>query len=78
MDWTTWLQDVSKNTIDAAVKARYQQPYDIQRLQLEALGQNGYYVEGQTGAIRQTQQQINPTILLLIAGVVAVMMLKSD
>lgn len=76
MDWSTWVQDVGAGLIDKAAGAKYVQPYEIQKLQLEALGQTGYYNEGQAGT-RVPTAGIDPTMLLLIgAAVVAVMLLK--
>jgi hypothetical protein len=67
MDWSTWFQDVAGSVIDKAATAKYQQPYEIDRLRLQALGQNGYYTEGQPGA-RAATGGMNPGTLLLIGG----------
>lgn len=77
MDWSTWVQDVGSSLIDKAAGAKYVQPYEIQKLQLEALGQTGYYNEGQAGT-RAAAGGMNTTMLLLIGGavLVAVVMLK--
>ncbi len=77
MDWSTWVQDVGAGLIDKAAGAKYVQPYEIQKLQLEALGQAGYYNEGQAGT-RAAMGGMNTTMLLLIGGavLVAVVMLK--
>ena len=76
MDWSTWVQNVGSGLIDKAASAKYVQPYEIKKLQLEALGQTGYYNEGQPGS-RVPTQGLNPTVLLLIgAAVVGVLMLK--
>jgi hypothetical protein len=76
MDWSTWVQDVGAGLIDKAASAQYTQPYDIQKLRLEALGQAGYYNEGQAGT-RVAASGFNPMVLLLIgAAVIAVVMLK--
>lgn len=77
MDWSTWVQDVGSGLIDKAAGAKYVQPYEIQKLQLEALGQSGYYNEGQAGT-RAAASSFNPMMLLLIGGavLVAVVMLK--
>lgn len=77
MDWSTWVQDVGAGLIDKAAGAKYVQPYELQKLQLEALGGLGYYNEGQPGARVPAQGGFNPTVLLLIgAAVVGVMLLK--
>lgn len=77
MDWSTWVQEVGSGLIDKAAGAKYVQPYEIQKLQLEALGQTGYYNEGQPGARAQNAGGFNPTMLLLIgAAVVAIAIMK--
>lgn len=76
MDWSTWFQQMSGQVIGAATEARFRQPYEIQKLQLQQLGQLGYFNEGQpiTGG---AAGGINPTWLLLGGAVlVAVLLLK--
>lgn len=76
MDWSTWVQGVSGDLIGAAVDAKYRQPYEIQKLQLQALGDGGYYTEGQAGTRNATAAAgINP-MWLLLGGVVLVAMLQ--
>ena len=78
MDWSTWVQNVGSGLIDKAASAQYTQPYEIQKLQLEALGQGGYYNEGTAGTRSAATAGMNPTVLLLIgAAVVAVVLLKA-
>ena len=76
--WEEWVQDVGGSVINAAADAKFTQPYQIQRLQMEALGEGGYYTEGQAGVkSRAGAISIEPTTLLLIgAAVVALLMLK--
>lgn len=77
MDWSTWLQGVGSNVIGAATDAQFRYPYEIDKLRLQALGESGYYTEGQ--AARQTGSigGISPTVLLIGGAVlVAVLMLK--
>lgn len=78
MDWSTWVQDIGSNLIDKAAGAKYVQPYEIQKLQLEALGQTGYYNEGQPGSrVPVANGGINMTVVLLIgAAIVGVLLLK--
>lgn len=78
MDWSTWLQGVGSNIIGAAADARFRQPYEIQRLQLEALGPGGYYTEGKPMAQSpEALRGISPTVLLIGGGLLlAVFMLK--
>lgn len=76
MDWSTWVQEVGSGLIDKAASAQYVTPYEIQKLQLQALGQQGYYREGQAGTMA-AGAGFNPAWLLLIgAAVVGVMLLK--
>lgn len=78
MDWSTWVQNVGSGLIDKAASAQYVQPYEIQKLQLEALGQGGYYNEGKAGTRTAATAGMNPTVLLLIgAAVVAVVLMKA-
>lgn len=74
MAWEQWFQDVGASVINKAADAKFTQPYEIDRLRLEALGELGPYTEGQA----QTRQDagINPTWLLIGAAVVAVLMLR--
>lgn len=77
MDWSTWFQNVGQTVIGAAADAQYRYPYEIQKLQLQALGDSGYYTEGQ--AVRQTTGLggISPSVLLIGGAVlVAVLLLK--
>lgn len=78
MDWSTWVQDVSAGIIGKAAEAKYVTPYEVQKLQLQALGPGGYYREGQAGTLMAGQAGgFNPALLLLIgAAVVGVMLLK--
>lgn len=77
MDWATWVQNVGSGLIDKAAEAKYVTPYEIQKLQLKALGQGGYYREGQAGNRATQAGGITPGMLLLIgAAVVGVLLLK--
>lgn len=79
MDWSTWVQNVSAGLIDKAASAQYVQPYEIQKLQLEALGQTGYYREGQAGTIPPVGGGLaisGNTLLLIGAAVLAVMLMR--
>ncbi len=58
--WEEWAQNVGGNVINSAVSAKYQQPYDIQKLRLQALGEVGIYDEGQPIAKSHTAGT-NPT-----------------
>lgn len=77
-DWSTWIQDVGAGVVDRWANAKYSQPYEVEKLKLQALGDTGYYVEGRPGTaqpVRVTGLDTS-TVLLLGAAVVAVLMLK--
>ncbi|WP_395137274.1 hypothetical protein [Schlegelella aquatica] len=76
MDWSTWIQQVGSGLIDKYADSKWRQPYEIQKLQMEALGQMGYYREGQPSSPQQGS--ISPTMLLLIGGAVLVVVLMRD
>lgn len=76
MDWSSWFQNVSAGVIGAAADAKYRQPYEIQKLQLQQLGALGYFNEGMPMNAQQ-QGGINTTWLLLGGALlVAVVLLK--
>ncbi len=83
MDWSTWIQDVGGSVIKTAAQAQYQSPYDVQKLQIQALGEKGYYIEGKTGAIAPATaaQSIGgiPVAYLMIGGaaLLAIVLMKS-
>lgn len=78
--WDSWIQQVGGGVIDKWASATYQQPYEIQKMRIQALGEQGYYSEGQPGAGAAAKAQgftLSPGILLLAgAAVLAVVMLK--
>lgn len=71
MSWEQWFQDVAGSVVKTAADAKFTQPYEIQRLQLQALGANGqYYPEGRPAT--SAAPVFNTGTLLLIGGVVLV------
>lgn len=77
MTWESWFQDVAGSVINKAAEAKWRQPYEIDRLRLEALGSLGTYTEGQPMQNAQTRGGMSDgTILLIGAAVVAVLMLR--
>jgi hypothetical protein len=78
--WEEWIQNVGGNLIDKAATAEYSQPYEIQRLRLEQLGQMGYYTEGQPGTLPRagTVAGLPTSTLLLIGGAVVLFMFMKD
>lgn len=79
-DWGTWLQQVSGSLIDKWGTAEYVQPYQLQAMRLQALGQLGFYEEGQTGRIVQAGAvpQINGTWLIAGGVILAAVLLLKD
>lgn len=69
MDWSEWIQSVGSGLIDKR--------YELERLKLEQRGMDGgYYVEGQPRETAQAAPSINPTILLLGAVVLVVVLMR--
>ncbi len=77
MSWEQWFQDVGKSVIDKAASAKYTQPYEIDKLRLQALGQLGYYTEGQAGTQVAPGTNMGP-ILLIGGALVLVMVMMKD
>ena len=75
--WTNWFQRVSAGVIDKASTAEWVLPYETDRLKLQALGNLGYYTEGQRNAVLGggALGGVNPGVLLLLGGVVVVALL---
>lgn len=45
--WESWLQGIGKTVISSAVEAKYKQPYELQKMQLQQRGMYGDpYIEG--------------------------------
>lgn len=77
MNWETWFQDVAGSVINKAADAKFSQPYEIDRLRLQALGETGYYTEGQAMSKAVGVAGISPTVLLIGGAIlVAVLVLK--
>lgn len=78
--WDSWAQQQGAGLIDKWASATYVQPYEIQKLRIQALGEQGYYAEGQPGVSATTQGQgfkLTPGVMLLAgAAVLAVVLLK--
>ena len=77
MDWSDWAQSVSGSLLNKYADSKLVQPYEIQKLQRQALGQMGYYNEGQaTISAGRNGLQISPGILLIGAVVMMFMMTR--
>lgn len=79
--WESWFQGVAGSVIDKAAAAKYTQPYEIDRLRLEALGETGYYTEGQAASTAQNAGLFGMGqggTVLLIGGVLLAFVLLKD
>ncbi len=75
--WESWIQSIGSKVADVAANRQTgNQNYELERLKLQALGQYGYYTEGQTGMRVNGMGISSGTLLLLGAGLLAVMLLK--
>ena len=76
--WESWIQKVGTTLADGYVSANYTQPFELQKLRIQAQGQNGgYYAEGMPAPVARPLGGISPMILLLAgAAVVALVMLR--
>lgn len=76
-NWADWFQGVAGGVISKAADAEFVRPYDVQSMQLQALGSRGYYTEGMAGQRSIAGLGISPGVLLLAgAALVAVLLLK--
>lgn len=77
--WEEWFQNVAGSVIKDASQAKFTQPYEIQKLRLQALGDLGLYTEGvpqpavAPGMFGMSQGAL---VLLALGAVVAVFALK--
>jgi hypothetical protein len=78
-DWSGWVQGVLGGVVDKYATSQWVQPYETERMRLQALGQMGlgYYTEGQRQqlGVPGPVAGVNTGTLLLIGGVIAVVML---
>jgi hypothetical protein len=72
-DWSTWIQGVAGDVASKWASKEYGPQTDTQQaMQLQALGQQGYYIEGKPGA---TTAKATNTNTLYIGAAVAVLVL---
>jgi hypothetical protein len=77
MEWGDWAQQVAGSLINKASDKEWVQPYEIQKMQLQALGQLGMYNEGQASLTANRQGlTISPTLLLIGAVALIVVMTR--
>lgn len=62
-NWAAWFQQIGGQVIGAAANAQYTQPYEIQKMRIQSLGERGYYTEGKPG-IQQATTGISPLMLM--------------
>ena len=74
--WGDWFQGVGATVIKGYADYKVYNPFQTQQLEIQKLGQAGYYTEGQKGQLVPpgTVGGI-PTSLLLIGGLVVVVLL---
>lgn len=84
MDWSEWIQDVGKSTINSVVEAQYKQPFELQKMQLQALGPFGQlYSEGSAQGVQSAQapQQAMlfgfPMWMVVVGGIAAIVMIEN-
>lgn len=77
--WETWFQNVASGVADKYASATWVQPFELQKMRIQALGETGYYQEGNPSGPAQngTIAGISPGVLLLGgAALLAVLLLK--
>jgi len=75
MEWGEWTQNTLGNILGLAAQKKYVLDPQVEAAKWQALGEAGYYREGQAGVIDQ-RGTINPTVLLIGLGFVALLMIK--
>lgn len=73
-DWGKWFQGITGNVVNLAAQHQFVTKPQIEAQRWAALGELGMYREGQP---MQQSQGVDPTILLIGAAVVAVLMIKA-
>lgn len=79
--WETWIQDQAGSLLQKAADAKFTQPYEIDRLRLQALGDLGTYTEGQPNTVPANQAGafgLSNGALLLIGGGVLLFLMTRD
>jgi len=77
--WESWFQNVASGVADKYASATWVQPFELQKMRIQALGETGYYQEGNPSGPAQngTIAGISPGVLLLGgAALLAVLLLK--
>lgn len=75
--WTETIQDWGSTVLQGVVDKEYRQEFELDRMKIQALGDMGYYDEGQAGAyMRAPGAGVSPGLLLLGGAVLLVFLLK--
>lgn len=69
MEWSEWIQNIGSGLLDRT--------YELERLKLEQRGAGGSYTEGQPATPPAATGGLNPTVLLIGAAVLAVVLLRN-
>lgn len=78
MDWGTWVQQVAGGAIDRYTNIKQQEAYQ-DTMRLQALGSQGYYVEGQRGLVSPVAGTVTmSTSMLMLIGAVVLVMVVAD
>lgn len=82
-DWSDWIQDVGKTAITSAVEAQYKQPFELQKMQLQAFGPFGQpYTEGSAQG-PQSSAPVPQTLfgfpmwMVVVGGIAAIVMIEN-
>lgn len=77
MDWESWIQGVAGKWANSAIDSRYNNNFELQKMQLQSLGPFGQvYTEGKATVPGQAVVQGSiPMSWLLIGGIVALIVL---
>ncbi len=73
--WAEWTQGVLGGVIDKYASSKWVQPYETEQMKLQALGQQGYYTEGQRQPTPQASTMNSTTMLLIGGALLAVVLL---
>ncbi len=78
MSWEQWVQDIGGSLLNKAADAKWTQPYEVQKLRLQALGELGLYNEGQPQQLQPQGLGISPGVLLLGVGALVLVFALKD
>ena len=79
MDWGTWAQNVAGTAIDRYTNIKQMEAY-TEAMKLQALGSQGYYIEGQRGTVQPTAGNGTVTMttgMMVLAGAVVLLLVMA-